>query len=120
MVARILTSWTINIISFFIVSRIIHGFKFSNFSSLVIAGILLGIMNATLKPFFIVVSLPITVLTLGIFLLIINGILLEIISALDFGFRIYSFWDAFWGAILLSIFSSIITKILFPHKTIGA
>ena len=116
MLIRILTSWMINAISFFMVSRILQGFKFSNFWSLILAGVLLGIVNATLKPIFVIVSLPISIFTFGLFLLIINGLMLEIVAVMDFGFKISSFWDAFWGAILLSLFNVLITKILFPNE----
>ncbi len=116
MVARILTSWAVNIISFFIVSRLLHGFKFSNFWSIVAAGILLGIVNATFKPVLIIVSLPVNILSLGLFLFVINGIIIEIVAVLDSGFTISSFWDAVVGSLLLSFFSMIITTILFPRN----
>ncbi len=113
---RVLSSWAINIVSFFIVSRILHGFRFDNLWSLILAGVLLGICNAIVKPLLIVVSLPIDIITLGIFLFVINGIVLEIVAAFDFGFKISSFWDAMIGAILLSVISSIISWILFPPR----
>ncbi len=113
---RVLSSWTINIVSFFIVSRILHGFKFDSLWSLILAGILLGICNAIIKPVLILVSLPIDVITLGIFLFVVNGLVLEIVAAFDFGFRISSFWDAILGAILLSVISSVISWILFPPR----
>ncbi len=119
MLARILTSWMINMISFFIVSRLLHGFKFSNFWSLVAAGILLGIVNATFKPIFVIISLPIDILTLGLFLFIINGIVIEIVAMLDPGFMVSSFYDAIIGAVLLSIFSIIIDRLLLPHRRIA-
>ncbi len=111
---RVLASWMINIVSFFLVSRVLHGFRFDNLWSLVLAGVLLGICNAVIKPILIFVSLPFDIVTLGLFLFVINGLVIEIVAAFDFGFRISSFWDAIIGAILLSVFSSIISWVLFP------
>ena len=113
---RVLSSWAINIVSFFVVSRILHGFRFENLWSLVLAGILLGICNAIVRPVLIFISLPIDVVTLGIFLFVINGVVLEIVAAFDSGFKISSFWDAMIGAVLLSVVSSIISWILFPPR----
>jgi putative membrane protein len=116
MLRKIFASWAINTVSFFIVSRILRGFKFNSFWSIVLAGILLGIVNATVKPVLIVVSLPFTILSLGLFLFVINALILEIVAACDLGFKISSFWDAIVGSILLSLFSMIITQILFPNR----
>ncbi|MEA3312978.1 MAG: phage holin family protein [Caldisericota bacterium] len=113
---RIIASWIINAISFFIVSQIVAGMQFENFVSILLAGIVLGIVNATLKPLFIVISLPISVLTLGLFLIIINAIMLEIVVAIVPGFSLVSFWTAIWGSILLSIVSMIIMHVLFPRR----
>jgi len=116
---RIIASWFINAISFFAVSKIVSGMKFENFISILLAGIVLGIVNATLKPFFVIISLPLSVLTLGVFLLIINGMVLEIVAAVVPGFLISSFWSAILGSVLLSIFSMIIMHILFPKRRVA-
>ncbi len=113
---RVLGSWMVNFVSFFLVSRILPGFQFDILWSLVLAGILLGICNAIVKPVLIFVSLPIDIITLGIFLFVVNGLVLEIVAAFDFGFKISSFWDAMIGAILLSLISSFISWILFPPR----
>jgi putative membrane protein len=112
---RILASLIINSISFYFVSIILHGFHFDSFWSLILAGILLGIANATIKPLLLFISLPLDVVTFGLFLLIVNGLVLEIVAAFDFGFKISSFWDAMVGSVLLSLFSMLITAILFPQ-----
>ena len=111
---RIIASLLINSISFYIVSRILHGFQFDNFWSLILAAILLGIANATIKPFLLFISLPIDIVTFGLFVVILNGIVLEFVAAFDFGFKISSFWDAMVGSVLLSLFSMVITALLFP------
>ena len=116
MKSRIIASWIINAISFFVISKILPGIQFKGFMSVLLAGIALGIANAMLKPFFIIISLPISIVTLGIFLFIINGIVLEIVAAVVPGFSISSFWTAVWGSIILSISNMIIIHILFPEK----
>ncbi len=116
MKSRIVASWIINAISFFVVSKIVPGIHFRDFVSILLAGVVLGIVNATLKPFFIIISLPISVLTLGIFFFVVNGIVLETVATLVPGFSIASFWTAVWGSVLLSISNMIITHILFPER----
>ncbi len=113
---RIIASLLINSISFYIVSRILHGFQFDSFWSLILAAILLGIANATIKPFLLFISLPIDIVTFGLFVVILNGIVLEFVAAFDFGFKISSFWDAMIGSVLLSLFSMVITALLFPKR----
>jgi putative membrane protein len=109
-------SWSVNIISFFIVSRLIHGFHFQNFMSIFLTSIAFGIVNATLKPLLIFLSLPFMLVTFGIFLFVINAALLEVVAFFVRGFSIDSFLTAIVGSLLLSLISFIISLIVFPKR----
>ena len=109
-------SWSINIISFFIVSRLINGFHFQNFMSIFLTSIAFGIVNAMLKPLLIFLSLPFMLVTFGIFLFVINAALLEVVAFFVRGFSIDSFLTAIVGSLLLSLISFIISLIVFPKR----
>lgn len=94
-----------------IVARILPGIEIDGCLSALLAGLALGVINALLKPLLVLLTLPITVLTLGLFLLVINALLLRLAAAIVPGFRVSGFMPAFWGALLLSIFSFGLTLI---------
>jgi len=76
------------------------------------AAFLLGIVNVVLRPILIFLTLPLTVLTLGLFLLVINGLMLYLVSALVGGFHVNGFWGAVFGSILISLVSWILSRLL--------
>jgi putative membrane protein len=78
------------------------------------AAFLLGIVNAIIRPIFILLTLPLTLLTLGLFLLVINALMLWLVAGLIGGFHVNGFWGAFFGSILISIVSWIISRLLLP------
>ncbi len=77
-----------------------------------IAALLLGIVNTLIRPLLILITLPITLLTLGLFLLVINGLMLWLVAALVKGFHVSGFWGAVIGSILISIVSWVLSRIL--------
>jgi len=86
-----------------IVSRVVIGFNVDTFSTALIAALVFGLLNATLGLLLKLVTLPLTILTLGVFLVVVNAIMLELASGFVGGFHIRSFSAAFWGALVLSI-----------------
>jgi putative membrane protein len=87
-----------------VVSRLIPGFHVSGASAALIAALVIGLVNATLGLVLKVITFPLTILTLGIFWLVINALMLELASAiLSPAFRVDNFLAAFWGAIILSL-----------------
>ena len=77
-----------------------------------IAAFLLGIVNVIIRPILVFLTLPLTVLTLGLFLLVINGLMLWLVAALVKGFHVNGFWGAVFGSILISIVSWILSRFL--------
>jgi putative membrane protein len=100
---RLLLNWVLSALAVFIVSRIVPGFVVTGFLAALIAALVIGLINATLGLVVKVITFPLTVLTLGIFWLVINAIMLELASVFVPGFHIQSFGAAFWGAIVLSL-----------------
>ena len=99
-------------------SELVDGLSFDSASTLILAAILLGIVNGLVRPLVVLLTLPLTILTLGFFLLVVNGIMLALVAALLPGFSIAGFWDAFWGSIIVSLVSWIGSSIVGPRGTI--
>jgi putative membrane protein len=89
------------------VSHLIRGFHVSGVAAALIAALVIGFVNATLGLILKIITLPLTILTLGIFWFIINALMLEMAAAVVPGFRIDTFASAFWGAIVLSLVNMI-------------
>ncbi|MFQ6031994.1 MAG: phage holin family protein [Candidatus Zixiibacteriota bacterium] len=107
-----LLKWFITALSIFIVANIFGIIHIENLKALLLAALILGILNAILRPFLVILTLPITILTLGLFTLVINGFLLYAVSGLVSGFEIASFWKAFWAALLISIVNALINFLI--------
>ena len=104
-----LVRWGISALSIFIVAHIVKGIQVPNASVVLVVALVLGIINAFLRPLIILITLPINILTLGIFTLFINGALFYLVSKIIKGFVITGFWPAFWGYILFSIISFLLS-----------
>ena len=97
--------WAITSICLWGASLLFNGIRFSSTSSLVISALLLGFANAVLRPLLVILTLPLTLVTLGFFLLVINALMLLLVSKLVSGFKISGFWTAFFAALFISIMS---------------
>ncbi len=93
------------------IAWLIPGITITGFLSALIVVVVMSIINLLIKPILMFISLPLNVLTLGIFSLVINALLFLLIAKFSPGFQIDGFWSGFWGAIILSIFMPLIDKI---------
>jgi len=100
---RMLANWLLSAVALLIVSRLVPGFHVDSLATALIAAVVFGLLNATVGLLLKLVSLPIVILTFGIFLLVVNAIVLELASNFVPGFHIRSFGAAFWGAAVLAI-----------------
>jgi putative membrane protein len=105
---RLLVRWLVNAVSLWIVTMFVPGIHARNFITALIAALVIGLLNSTLGLFLKVITFPLTILTLGIFLIVINALMLQLAAALIRGFRVDSWVAAFIGALLLSIVSSLL------------
>ncbi|HWN24757.1 MAG TPA: phage holin family protein [Candidatus Sulfotelmatobacter sp.] len=109
--------WAITTIAVMVASSIIHGIRYDSVAALIGAALLLGILNAFVRPILLILSAPLILLTLGIFILIVNGLMLLLVPSLVIGFHVDSFGSAFWGAIVISIVSWLLSA--FFHGSDG-
>jgi putative membrane protein len=100
-----LFQWAITSFSLWVASLVFPGIRFSGSSSLIVSALLLGFANAVIRPLFVILTLPLTFLSLGLFLLVINALMLLLVSSLVPGFRISGFWTAFFASLFISILS---------------
>ena len=107
-----LVRWLINAIAILLATYLIPGIEVSDPWAILAAAALLGVLNALIRPLFILLTLPINILTLGLFTLIINGLLLWMVSWLIKGFFIQGFWVAVLGALVISLFSWLINRLI--------
>lgn len=108
----LLIHWAISAASLMIVAYLFPGIELSGLGAALIAPIVIGLINASIGLILKVVTFPLTVLTLGIFWLIINALMLQLAAAIVPGFYVAGFWSAFFGAIVLSIVSMFLRSLL--------
>ena len=92
-------------IGFWVATYFVGGLRFDNAASLLLAGAVLGLINAFVRPLFIVLTLPITVVTLGLFLLVINAAMVACVAWLLPGMRLDSFWAALGTSLIVNVVS---------------
>lgn len=97
-----------------VVAYAIRGFEVDGAGSALLGALVLGFANAVVRPVLVVLSLPITVLTFGLFLLVVNALVLKLSAALVPGFRIRGFLPALWGALLLSLLNLLVAQLAGP------
>jgi putative membrane protein len=108
----LLLHWVISALSLMIVAYIFPGIQLQGMGAALIAPIVIGLINATLGLILKIITLPLTILTLGIFWLIINAVMLQLAAAIVPGFYVAGFVSAFFGAIVLSIVSMILRSLV--------
>jgi len=103
-----LVHWAITGVSLWVASHLFRGLKFDGTGALVVSALLLGLANAVVKPLLIVLTLPLTLVTFGLFLLVINALMILLVAALVKGFRVSGFWTALFASIFISLLSIVI------------
>lgn len=101
----IMLRWLVSAGSILLVAKLIPGISVENFYVALVVAVLLGILNTFIRPILFVLTLPVNVLTLGLFTLVLNGFLFWVLSTFVKGFEVGGFWTAVAGALLVSIFS---------------
>ena len=112
---RILLLWIFNAMALIAVAYFLPGIKVDGFVSALIAALVLGLVNTLIRPLLVLLTLPITVLTLGFFIFLINGFLFWFVGSVLKGFVVEGYWVAVLGAVLYSVFSWAMSTLL-PSK----
>jgi len=106
----LLIRWLILTISIIVTAYLLDGIRVSGFISAFLAAVILGFLNAFFRPILLVLTLPINILSLGLFTFIINALLLTMVSVLLPGFAVTGFWSAVFGSLLISLVSWLLTS----------
>ena len=99
---RIAVQWLLNAVALMLLPEVIGGLEVESYTAALMTALLLGLINALIRPFLILVTLPITLLSLGLFTLVINALLFWGVASLVAGVHVPDFWTAFWSALLYS------------------
>ncbi|MCD8503904.1 MAG: phage holin family protein [Burkholderiaceae bacterium] len=105
--------WILNAVALLAVAYVLPGIVIASFWSAMLAALVLGLLNTLVKPLLILLTLPITIVTLGLFLLVLNALVFWLAGSLFKGFQVEGFWWAVAGAILYSIISSLFSMLIF-------
>jgi putative membrane protein len=103
--------WLITAVSLLITARIVPGIEIKDFTVALIAAVALGLINAIIRPLLILFTLPLTILTLGLFIFVVNAISFSLASYFIRGFEVESFFAALFGSIVVSIVSGVLNSI---------
>ncbi|HZS80625.1 MAG TPA: phage holin family protein [Herbaspirillum sp.] len=109
---RLFALWLINALALLAVPYLMHSVQVDSFGSALIAALILGFVNTLVRPVLVVLTLPVTLLTLGLFIFVINGLMFWIVAQLVGGFHVAGFWSAVGGAVLYSIVSWALSTLL--------
>lgn len=108
----LLLVWILNAVTLLIVAYVLPGIVVSSFWSAMFAAAVLGLINMLVKPIFILLTLPITIVTLGLFLLVINALMFWLAGSILKGFQVNGFWWAVGGALFYSVISGFLTSLI--------
>ena len=100
-----LLHWAITAMALWVASHVLQGIKFAGTGSLLVSAVLLGFANAVVKPVLVVLTLPLTFITFGLFLLVINALMVLLVARLVTGFKVTGFWSALWASVFVSVLS---------------
>jgi putative membrane protein len=110
--------WLILTFSIIATSYLIDGIQVSGFVSAFFAAAILGILNAFFRPILLILTLPVNILSLGLFTFVINAIVLMMVSGMISGFEVYGFWSAVFGSLLISLVSWLLTSFIGGRGTV--
>jgi putative membrane protein len=105
----------LNALALLLVSTVVPGIEIQGVLPALAAAFLLGLANAVLRPLIVILTLPLIILTLGLFIPVINAFLLKLVSTMIRGFEVHGFWSAVLGALLLSIVSGLLNFFINEH-----
>lgn len=111
-----LLTWILTAVALLLTAYIVPGISIASFSVAIIAAVVLGLINAIVKPLLIFFTLPLTILTLGLFIFVINAIAFSLVAYFTPGFQINGFFPALFGSILLSIISGVLNSLFLPRR----
>ena len=113
MARNLLIVWLINALALLALPYLVPGVNVASFGAALVAALVLGLVNAVIRPILILLMLPVTILTLGLFIFVINGLLFWFVASFVKGFSVQGFWSAFFGAIVYALISWAASALVF-------
>ena len=113
---RLLISWLINALALLALPYLFTSIHVDTFITALIAALVLGLINTLVRPILVLLTLPVTLLTLGLFILVINGLLFWLVGSFVRGFTVGGFWAGVFGAIVYSIISWALSSLIRPRS----
>lgn len=113
---RLVITWLINAIALIALPYIFQSITVDTFMTALIVAVVLGLINTLIRPLLVLLTLPVTLLTLGLFIFVINGLLFWAVGSYMPGFHVDGFWAGVFGAIVYSIISWALSSVLMPKK----
>ena len=114
---RLLVTWIINAVALIALPYLFTSIHVSNFVTAMIVALVLGLINTLIRPILVLLTLPVTILTLGLFIFVINGFLFWLVGQMDLGFSVAGFWNAVLGAIVYSVISWLLSSVILGRKS---
>ena len=117
---RLLLAWIINAATLLAIPYVIPGVTLDTFLTALLTALVLGLVNAVIRPILVLLTLPATLLTLGLFILVINALLFWFVASFIEGFRVGGFWSAVFGAIVYALISWAASALVFGARSDGS
>ena len=119
---RLLVVWLINALSLMAVAYLMPSVQVRGFGAALAAALVLGLVNTFVRPVLVILTLPVTVLTLGLFIFVLNGLLFLAVGKLLEGFEVAGFWPAVFGALVYSLISWLLSALVLrdPQRNSGS
>ncbi len=111
---RLLLVWLVNTVSLIAVAYLMPSISVASFWTALVAALVLGLVIAVIRPILVILTLPATILTLGLFIFVINGLLFWFVGSFIEGFVVEGFWAGFFGAIVYSLVSWLLSALVMP------
>jgi putative membrane protein len=113
---RMLLAWLINAVALVALPYVFRSINVDTFGTALLVAAVLALVNTLIRPLFVLLTLPVTILTLGLFIFVINGLLFWAVGSFVPGFHVDGFWAGVFGAIVYSVISWLLSSILLSHK----
>jgi putative membrane protein len=114
---RLLLTWLINAVALLALPYVFSSINVDSFLTALLVAVVLGFINSIIRPIFVILTLPVTILTLGLFIFVINGLLVWAVGSFWPGFHVDGFWSGVFGAIVYSVISWALSSILVPRTS---
>ncbi len=113
---RLLITWLVNALALLALPYLFNSIQVDDFVTALVAALVLGLVNALIRPVLVLLTLPVTLLTLGLFIFVINGLLFWVVGSFVPGFHVAGFWAGVFGAIVYSIISWVLSALIPDRK----